>query len=68
MSLRLSSCADEDRRIIYLPTLHVLKTQVLRGTGFVRPVLDVRSVVSCFKTRPPFDVVDTCIAILLVSI
>ena len=35
LSVRLSSRANEDRRIIYPPTLNVLNTEVLRGTGFV---------------------------------
>ena len=63
VSVRLSSRANEDRRIIYPPTLHVLNTEVLGGTGFVRRMIIVwvfvrlaaarscaiQSVVSCFN-------------------
>ena len=41
LSVRLSSRATEDRRIIYPPTLHVLNTEVLGGTGFVRRMVIV---------------------------
>ena len=46
LSVRLSFRANEDRRIIYPPTLHVLNTEVIRGTGFC-PSVD-----KCLGLRP----------------
>ena len=70
MSVRLSSCADE-RRIVYSLTLHMLNTEDLRGTEFVRRMLTAAQLcaVQCsmfevlclVSTRRPFDFVGKCL-------